>query len=63
MGGNYWKLSKCTDFDHVLEKRGEIIQGWIFFKGGYLIFIKKIWYCVAVQKPKNPKIKSFEEQN
>ena len=23
----------CTDFDHILEKRGETIQGEIFFKG------------------------------
>ena len=25
----------CTDFDHILGKRGETIQGGIFFKGGY----------------------------
>jgi hypothetical protein len=25
----------CTNFDHILEKRGGNIQGGIFFKGGY----------------------------
>jgi hypothetical protein len=24
-----------TDFDHILEKSGETIQGRILFKGGY----------------------------
>ena len=25
----------CSDFDHILEKRGESIQGGILFMGGY----------------------------
>ena len=25
----------CTDFDHILEKNWETIQGGILFKGGY----------------------------
>jgi hypothetical protein len=25
----------CSDFDHILEKRGKTIQGEILFKKGY----------------------------
>ena len=33
---NYWKLSKFDVLIYqFLEKKGETIQGWIFFKGGY----------------------------
>ena len=29
-----WKIL-CTDFEHILEKSGDTIQGEILFKGGY----------------------------
>ena len=38
-----WKLFQgfkilCNDFDHILEKKGKTIQGWMLFK--------EIWYAL-----------------
>ena len=27
----------CTDYDHMLEKRGDIIQGSTLYKGGHYL--------------------------
>ena len=38
----------CTDFDHILEKRGETIQEWLLCIQGRIL-IKEIRYALKLQ--------------